>query len=265
MLRPNLSHQSILTPDDFNNKDALCTRGFLHQWTRTPETFYTRSLFYTWFLHNFYFTRRHLHLKRFTSSQHILHQRLLDTRKILQEKPFATTAQQIFTPDDSYARSTLHQRVFTAEGFYPDPFTPNNFCTRNRLITTGNLLVHFFHKEPLRLPKIFDSYARSTSHQSVFTAEDFYIKPLLHETAVAPETIELDHKCFRTGTLYTKEFIDTWPPMNSRFCVVFVQKDLPGDSTDHCAASSDHLIPLKIILSKSSCPIIVWTMFCFLL
>ena len=56
---------------------------------------------------------------------------------------------------------------------------------------------------------MFDSYARSTLHQSVFTAEDFYIRPLLHETAVAPETVEFDHKCFRTGTLYTKEFIET--------------------------------------------------------
>ena len=27
----NLSHQSILTPDDFDSKDALCTRGLLHQ------------------------------------------------------------------------------------------------------------------------------------------------------------------------------------------------------------------------------------------
>ena len=69
------------------------------------------------------------------------------------------------------------------------------------------------------MPKMFDSYARSSLHQRVFTAEDFYTRPLLHETVFAPETVELHHKGFRTGT----SLLETCPPVNLRFCAVFVQ------------------------------------------
>ena len=96
---------------------------FFHQKTLTPETFHKQSAQCT--------------------------PKTLRHQQTLQGKPFATTVQQSSTPDDSYDRNTLHQGIFTAEGFYPDLFTPNNFCTRNRFIKTGILFYTFFRKEPL--------------------------------------------------------------------------------------------------------------------
>lgn len=163
--------------------EAFYTNELVHQRPSTPET-----CFYIWFLYNFYFTRRHLHLKPFTSSLHTLHQRPLDTRKTFTRETFCNNGSIFFTPDDFYARSTLHQRVFTAEGFYPDPFTPNNFCTRNRLITTGNLLVHFFYKEPLYqkcLTLTLEAlYTKAFSQQKTFTPDPFCTKQLLHQKPV---------------------------------------------------------------------------------
>lgn len=186
MLRPNLSHQSILTPNDFYNKDALCTRGFLHQWTRTPETFYTRNLFLHLVFIQFLFHQKTLTPETFhkqpahSTPKAFGHQKNFYKRNLLQQR-----LKIFFTPDDFYARSTLHQRVFTAEGFYPDPFTPNNFCTRNRLITTGNLLVHFFYKEPLYqkcLTLTLEAlYTKAFSQQKTFTPDPFCTKQLLHQ------------------------------------------------------------------------------------
>ena len=126
MLRPNLSHQSILTPDDFYNKDALCTRGFLHQWTRTPETFYIRSLF--------------LHL---VFTQFLFHQKTL-TPETFHKQPAHSTPKAFGHQKNFYKRNLLQQRLnkflhrttLTLEALYTKEFSLQKAFTQTPLHQT---------------------------------------------------------------------------------------------------------------------------------
>jgi len=115
-----------------------------------------------------------------------------------------------------YAKEFALQKAFTQT-----PFTAHIFCTRNRFIKTGKIFI--FLKEPLYqrcLTFMLEAlYTKEFSQQQDFTLDPFCTEQFLHQQPLNYTT------GFRTGTLYTKEFIKTCPPVNLRFWCCFFQWD----------------------------------------
>ena len=241
-------HQRVFTPKDFDTTkfytrklfwdvepQTFHTNPFSQQTTLTtkmhfaPKTFYTNepvhqrpstpeAFSYTWFyavlispehtyIWNFSQTVCTLYTKHFKTPENLYRGNLLQQRfnKVLHRTTLMLEA--LYTKD-------------TAEGFYLDPFTSKNFCTRNLCIKTGILFLHMFFSQGTFVPKMFDSCATSTLHQRVFTAENFYTRSLctkqfLHQKPLTCTRV-LEQEPFTPTSLLT-----TCPQVNLRFWAVF--------------------------------------------